>query len=71
MKLRLDLFTDYAAEQERQKAEQAALERERKLQQTARAIKRKYGKNALLKGMNLEEGSTAIERNGKIGGHNA
>ena len=37
----------------------------------ALAIKSKYGKNALLKGMNLEEGATAIERNGKIGGHNA
>ena len=67
----LDLFTDYAAEQERRRAEQAALERERKLQQAALAIKSKYGKNALLKGMNLEEGATAIERNGKIGGHNA
>ena len=67
----LDLFTDYAAEQERRRAEQAALERERKLQQAALAIKSKYGKNALLKGMNLEKGATAIERNGKIGGHNA
>ena len=67
----LDLFTDYAAEQERRRAEQTALERERKLQQAALAIKSKYGKNALLKGMNLEEGATAIERNGKIGGHNA
>ena len=64
----LDLFTDYAAEQERRRAEQAALERERKLQQAALAIKSKYGKNALLKGMNLEKGATAIERNGKIGG---
>ena len=61
----LDLFTDYAAEQERRRAEQAALERERKLQQAALAIKSKYGKNALLKGMNLEKGATAIERNGK------
>ena len=67
----LDLFTDYAAEQERRRAEQAALERERKLQQAALAIKSKYGKNALLKGMNLEKGATAVERNGKIGGHNA
>ena len=58
-------------EQERRRAEQAALERERKLQQAALAIKGKYGKNALLKGMNLEKGATAIERNGKIGGHNA
>ena len=67
----LDLFTDYAAEQERRRAEQAALERERKLQQAALALQSKYGKNALLKGMNLEKGATAIERNGKIGGHNA
>ena len=37
----------------------------------ADGIKSKYGKNALLKGMNLEKGATAIERNGKIGGHNA
>ena len=67
----LDLFTDYAAEQERRRAEQAALERERKLQQAALAIKSKYGKNALLKGMNLEKGATAIEPKRKIGGHNA
>lgn len=65
----LCLFTDYAA-QERQKAqEQAELVRERKMQQTVLAIKKKFGKNAILKGMNLEEGSTAIERNGQIGGH--
>ncbi len=35
------------------------------------AIKRKYGKNAILKGMNLQEGATAKDRNGKIGGHKA
>lgn len=67
----LDLFTDYAAEAQKQKAEDAALARERKLQAATLAIKKKYGKNALLKAMNLEEGATAKERNEKIGGHKA
>ena len=49
----------------------AALARERKVQQAALDIKKKYGKNAILKGMNLEDGGTAIERNGQIGGHKA
>ena len=42
---------------------------ERRLQHVLLNIKEKYGKNAILKGMNLEEGSTAIERNRQIGGH--
>ena len=67
----LDLFTDYAAEEEKQKAEDAALERERKIQKAALAIKKKYGKNAILKAMNLEEGATAKDRNAQIGGHKA
>ena len=69
--VQLDLFTDYAAEEEKQKAENAALERERKIQKAALAIKKKYGKNAILKGMNLEEGATAKDRNAQIGGHKA
>ena len=40
-----------------------------KLQHTIIDIKNKYGKNSILKGMNLEEGSTAIDRNGEVGGH--
>ena len=65
----LDLFTDYAAK-ERQEAEEAAAHaRERKLQEAMLGIKKKYGKNAILKGMNLEEGATARERNQQIGGH--
>ena len=65
----LDLFTDYAA-QERQRAEQdAAHAREKKLQEAMLGIKKKYGKNAILKAMNLEEGATAKERNQQIGGH--
>ena len=51
--------------------EKKALERERRLQQTMLDIKKKYGKNAILKGMNLEEGATARERNNQIGGHKA
>ena len=69
--VQLDLFTDYAAQEEKQKAEDAALERERKIQKAALAIKKKYGKNAILKGMNLQEGATAKDRNGQIGGHKA
>ena len=69
--VQLDLFTDYAAEAEKQKIEDAALERERKIQAATLAIKKKYGKNAILKGMNLEEGATAKDRNAQIGGHKA
>ena len=69
--VQLDLFTDYAVEEEKQKAEGAALERERKIQKAALAIKEKYGKNAILKTMNLEEGATAKDRNAQIGGHKA
>ena len=46
-------------------------EKERKLQEAMLTIKKKYGKNAILKGMNLEEGATAMERNKQIGGHKA
>ena len=67
----MDLFTDYAAREAKQKTEQAELERERKIQEVTLALKKKYGKNAVLKAMNLEEGATAKERNAQIGGHKA
>ena len=67
----LDLFTDYAALKEKQEAEKTALERERKMQEAMLDIKKKFGKNAILKGMSLEEGATAMERNRQIGGHKA
>ena len=67
----LDLFTDYAALQEREEEEEKEREREKRLQQTVLEIKRKFGKNAVLKGMNLEEGATARDRNSQIGGHRA
>lgn len=67
----LNLFTNYAAEQEKREREDAALVRERKRQEAVLAIKKKFGKNAILKGMNLEEGATAKDRNSQIGGHKA
>ena len=65
------LFEDYK-EIEKQKAkEDAELEKERKIQETLICIKNKFGKNAILKGLNLQEGATAKDRNEQIGGHKA
>ena len=67
----LDLFTDYAAEEEQEKQEALRLDRERKLQEATITIKKKFGKNAILKGMSLQKGATAKNRNEQIGGHKA
>ncbi len=67
----LDLFTDYVAVQAEKEEEQAELAREKKVQKAMLEIKKKYGKNAILKGMNLEEGATTVDRNRQIGGHKA
>ena len=67
----LDLFSDIEAESRRKEEEEAALAREKRRQQAVLDIRKKYGKNAILKGMNLEEGATAMERNRQIGGHKA
>lgn len=67
----LDLFTDYEAQKQQQEKERAALEKERKLQEAQIAIKKRFGKNAILKGLNFEDGATAKERNQQIGGHKA
>ena len=67
----LDLFTDYAVLQAERERNQAELERERRMQETMLTIKKRFGKNAILKGMNLEEGATAKDRNAQIGGHKA
>lgn len=69
--VQLDLFTDYATLRQQQAAEAEALARERELQRAMLKIKKKYGRNAILKGMNLEEGATTVERNGQVGGHKA
>lgn len=67
----LDLFTDYAVRQAEQEQERYRLERERSMQKTLLTIKRKFGKNAILRGINLEEGATGKDRNAQIGGHKA
>lgn len=61
----IDMFTDCKT----QANANAELERERHAQQAMLSIKKKFGKNAILKGMNLKEGATARERNHQIGGH--
>ena len=65
--MQLDLF----AEQEDTEKIEEARQREKRRQQAVIEIKKKYGKNAILKGMNLEEGATARDRNRQIGGHRA
>ena len=67
----LDLFTDYQAVEQARAQEDAELEREHQRQKAVLEIKRKFGKNAILKGISFTEGATAQERNGQIGGHKA
>ncbi len=65
----ITMFDDTEAEEKKEAAEKAAREKERRVQKAAIEIKKKFGKNAVLKGMNLREGATAIERNKQVGGH--
>ena len=67
----MDLFTDYEALQKEREEKERILEREQKMQKAVLEIQKKFGKNAILKGINLEEGATAVERNQQIGGHKA
>ena len=67
----LDFFTDYAAVQEQNERKEKELEKEKHIQNAMLDIKKKFGKNAILKGMNLSEGATSKDRNAQIGGHKA
>ena len=67
----LNLFVDYEAQEKEQAVQREELERERQMQKTVIALKKKFGKNAVIKGMNLQEGATAKDRNRQIGGHKA
>ena len=67
----LDLFTDYQAVEQARAKEDAELEREHQRQKAVLEIKKKFGKNAILKGISFTDGATARERNGQIGGHKA
>ena len=66
-----DLFTDFSALEKQQEAENAELEKERRLQEALLSIKKQFGKNSILKAMNLQEGATAKDRNQQVGGHKA
>ncbi len=67
----LDLFTDYTALEKQREEEKKALEKEKAIQHAMLDIKKKFGKNAILKGTDLQEGATTIDRNNQIGGHKA
>ncbi|MBR6332476.1 MAG: hypothetical protein IKR78_05045 [Dehalococcoidales bacterium] len=67
----LDLFTDFEEQKRQEDHEKEEMEKERRGQDALIKIRKKYGKNAILKGMNFEEGATTIERNNQIGGHRA
>lgn len=69
--VQMDLFTDYAALEKQKQEEESSLKKERAIQEAILSVKKKYGKNAILKGMNLEDGAMTIERNNQIGGHKA
>ncbi len=67
----MSLFVDYEAEEKKREKEKADRDKEKRMQKAVIDIKKRYGKNAIVKGMNLEEGATAMERNHQIGGHKA
>ena len=65
----VNLFTNYGKLAEKEKEEKVKLEKEKKIQNTIIDLKNRFGKNAIIKGMDLEEDATTIQRNGQIGGH--
>ena len=65
--VQLDLFSP----PEQREREDRAMERENRLMKAVLSIKNRYGKNAILRGMNFEKGATTRERNGQVGGHKA
>ena len=67
----LNFFEDFAEEEEKLAKEKAAFDKEKRQQKAIAEIKKRYGKNAILKGMNFEEGGTTKDRNEQIGGHRA
>lgn len=67
----LNLFSDYDEQIRQRELQERKIKKEKNLQKAIIGLEAKYGKNAVLKGMNLSEGATTIERNGQIGGHKA
>ena len=69
--VQLDLFTDYETLAKQKKEEEERLAKERRMQEALLSIKKQFGKNAILRGLNFEDGATAKDRNEQIGGHKA
>ena len=67
----LSLFDDYEELEKKRVRQLSELEKEKKMQKAMLKIKGKYGKNAVIKGLDLQEGATSLERNSQIGGHKA
>ena len=67
----LDIFNEYEDIKKKEKLEEENIIKERKLQETIISLKSKYGKNTIIKGMDLEDGATTVERNSQVGGHKA
>ena len=67
----LSLFDDYEELEKKRVRQLSELEKEKKMQKAMLKIKGKYGKNAVIKGLDLQEGATTLERNSQIGGHKA
>lgn len=66
-----DLFSDIDQVEKEREEEKDRLDKERRLQSAMLEIKKQFGKNAILKGLNFEDGATTKERNRQIGGHKA
>ena len=69
--MQMTLFVDYDELDRQKQIREEAYEREKQRQNAIINIRKKFGKNAILKGMNFEEGATTIDRNLQIGGHKA
>jgi DNA polymerase V len=69
--VQLDLFADYEAIKKQEAEQNEELKKERRVQETLLDIKKKFGNNAILKGLDFSEGATTRERNNQIGGHKA
>ncbi len=67
----LDLFTDYETRDKEEKHKKLEQKKEKSLQKAMINLKKRYGKNAVLRGTNLREGATTVDRNNQIGGHKA
>ena len=69
--VQMDLFTDYGLLEKKRRETEENLKKERKAREAMLLIKQKFGKNAVVKGTDLQDGATGIERNKQIGGHRA